>query len=51
MMMTAKSFKYIQDIDGIIDNLSTPDSSSYKSWNVDTIIIWVRGLENERFVQ
>ena len=50
LMISTKAFaKYVQDIDGIIDTLSTPDLSSYKQWNIDTIIIWIRGLENGRY--
>ena len=52
IIISSKSFdKYIQDIDGIIDKLSSPDLVNYKQWGVDTILIWIRGLENGRYNQ
>ena len=47
-----KSFtKYIQDVDGIIDKLSSPDLANYKKWSIDTTLIWIRGLDNGRYVK
>ena len=52
IIISSKSFgKYIQDIDGIIDKLSSPDLANYQQWNVDTILIWIQGLENGRFMK
>ena len=52
IMISSKSWsKYVQDIDGIIDRLSKPDLANYKNWNIDTIIIWIRGLENGRYIK
>eukprot|EP01083_Nonionella_stella_P229024 811101_1 len=52
MVFSSKSFaKYIQDIDGIIDRLSSPDLANYKHWKVETILVWIRGIENGRFVK
>ena len=50
LVNTTKSFnKYIQDIDGIITKLCSVDVTQYRSWNVEQIIIWIRGLDNGRF--
>ena len=52
IVITSKSFsKYIEDIDGIIDKLSTHDLTNYKIWQIDTILKWIQGLENGRFIK
>ena len=50
VLVSVKSVnKYIQDIDGVMKTLLTPDVSNYRSWNVSQILIWIQSLENGRF--
>ena len=52
ILITSKSFnKYIEDIGGIMKKLSTPDTQQYKSWDIDQIILWIKGLEQGRFMK
>lgn len=50
MLIINKSFnKYIQDMEGIMKKLSTPDCMKYKSWNISQIVLWIRSLEEGKY--
>eukprot|EP01084_Bolivina_argentea_P115614 205573_1 len=43
--------KCIQDTKSIVNNLSSPNKSEYKTWNVSTMIVWIGSLENGRYIK
>ena len=50
--ITSKSFnKDIEDIGGIMKKIATPDTQQYKYWDVQQIILWIRGLKQGRFIK
>ena len=50
VMEKCKAFnQYLEDIKGVIDGLTNPDTAQYEDWNIGTMLIWISNLEDGRY--